>query len=326
SNTRGTIFGYRGIASTKDFITYTKAADDCIFSRLDAEGWDVDWHSNGSVGGGAAAYIKDGEYWYMLIESPDRSLACVEDQNWPFGLLRSKTLTNTEWDNWISNPPPELRPVGPMAEPIAAWTYPTLFEDDGITYLAITQSYPVHAYRQYRIAWKEGAEPLEKNTAERRKPATAAPPEKTGTAYEADMNSADGWKAMGKVPAGTESIFVVEGGRYRLAEDEISRAVEIDLSRNPVFSITIDEMDPPRLFVRLQVPGLAAQPGYDVGYIGFEALGFEGVSTFNINDELNWLGYFDEDASEIKNCVLNIWAHQCEAVISDIRIEYYEQG
>ena len=166
SITKGTIFGYRGVATTKDFVIYTKAADDCIFSYLDAESWDVDWHSNGSVGGGAAAYIKDGEFWYTLIESPDVSLGIVKNQNWPFGLLRSNTLTNTEWEIWSQNPPPELTPVGPAFTP---WSYPALFEDDGMTYMAITQSYPEHAYRQYRLVWKEGAEPLTAPSPKRRK-------------------------------------------------------------------------------------------------------------------------------------------------------------
>ncbi|MDR2686116.1 MAG: hypothetical protein LBB75_00050 [Oscillospiraceae bacterium] len=152
SDLRGAVLGYRGIASTADFVTYTKAADDCIFSRADAKGWDVRWNKNGSVGGGAAAYLKDGEYWYTLIESPDISLVCVEGQMWPWGLLRSKSLTDTSWENWRGNPIPEFTPVGPS---ICAWAYAALLRDGGVTYLAVSQLYPEYAYRQYRLAWKE---------------------------------------------------------------------------------------------------------------------------------------------------------------------------
>ena len=160
SYTNGTIYGYRGIASTTDFITYTPAANDCIFDLYDAQSWDVDWLPGGTVGGGAAAYIKDGEYWYTLLESPDISLLCIQGQHWPFGLLRSKRLTATQWENWTLNPLPELRPVGPSKTWSPSWTYVTLFKDDGITYMGIqndwsTADSPGCAYRQYRLEWKE---------------------------------------------------------------------------------------------------------------------------------------------------------------------------
>ena len=155
SNTNGTIYGYRGIATTTDFISYTKAADDCIFDRHEAKDWNVEWiGDNGTVGGGAAAYIKDGEYWYMLIESPDISLTCSAGQNWPIGLLRSKTLTNTQWENFSNNPLPELTPVGPT-ELGCGWQYKTLWQDDGVTYLAISRCHIENAYKQYRLEWKK---------------------------------------------------------------------------------------------------------------------------------------------------------------------------
>ena len=160
-STTGSIYGYRGIASTTDFTTYTPAANDCIFDLYDAQSWDVEWQPGGTIGGGAAAYIKDGEYWYTLIESPDISLDCALEQNWPFGLLRSKHLTDTKWENWISNPPPELRPVGPSKIGVPTWSYSTLFKDDGITYMGIQNDWsttwdsPGYAYRLYRLEWKE---------------------------------------------------------------------------------------------------------------------------------------------------------------------------
>ncbi|MCL2158884.1 MAG: hypothetical protein FWH48_05710, partial [Oscillospiraceae bacterium] len=301
-------------------ITYTKAADDCIFSYLDAESWDIEWNRSGSVGGGAAAYIKDGEYWYTLIESPDLSIGYGgPGQMWPFGLLRSKTLTNTEWEIWSENPPPELTPVVEFA----AWNYPSLFEDEGITYLGISQENP-NTYRIFRLEWKEGAVPLTAPSPKRRELPPRFEGTPTGTVYEADMNSKEGWNLMHSLAEGEVSVFTVEDGRYTLAMDQISRPLKIDLTKNPVFSVTVDEFDAPKLFVRLQIPGLAARPGYDPGYIGFEPLGFDGVQTFNINEELEWAGYFDSNEAGVKDCVLYVWAYQCEAVISDIRIEYYE--
>jgi len=211
--------------------------------------------------------------------------------------------------------------------------YPTLFTDDGITYLAGSQCYIDYAYRQYKLVWKEDAnatdtmnqsetvtEPKPDSTPT---PAIAPPSEKTGTVYEADMNSADGWTLKNKVPAGVKGSLTCEDGMYILVEDEISRTLEIDLTKNPVFSVTVEEFTEPRLFVRLQIPGLSGQPGYDIGYIGFEALGHEGVSTFDINEELEWLGYFDGHDKGIVKCTLNLWAHLSTVVISDVRIEYF---
>ena len=323
SNTHGTVFGYRGIATTTDFITYTKAADDCIFSYLDAKDWNVDWNRNGSVGGGAAAYIKDGEYWYTLIESPDISLACVEGQNWPFGLLRSKSLTSTQWENWQGNPLPEFTPVGPAVQAGAIWVYPTMFEDGGITYLAASQGIGDPAYRQFRLVWKDNITQTLPQPETTTVDTTPAPQEITGTVFEADMTSTNGWTLQHKVPAGVKGSFTCDDGMYILAEDEISIPLEIDLTRNPRFSITVENMKVPRLFVRLQFPELPPQPGYNSGYIGFEALQYDGVSTFDINEELNWMGYYDENEKGIKSCILNIWAHQTTVTISDIHIDYY---
>jgi len=150
SNTNNTIYGYRGIATTADFKTFTKAADDAIFDCYDAKDWNVDWVETGSVGGGHAVYLKEGEYWYTMIESPDVSLACVPDQHWTFGMLRSKSLTDTKWENWKDNPVPEFAPTGAY---VAEWVYTALWKDEGVTYLAATHTV-TNTYKQYRLEWK----------------------------------------------------------------------------------------------------------------------------------------------------------------------------
>lgn len=175
----------------------------------------------------------------------------------------------------------------------------------------------------------ENTQPIEETTLPETTPqtettpvTTAPPPEITGTAFVADMTSTDAWKMMNKT-GGAVGSFTSENNIYMLSEDEISIPVEIDLTKNPSFSITVESMDDPTLYVRLQVPGLSAQPGYNTGYIGFEALQYDGVNTFDINDELDLQGYFDSNEKGVVSCTLNIWAYQTTVTISDIRIEYY---
>jgi len=149
-------------------------------------------------------------------------------------------------------------------------------------------------------------------------------PVKTGSAYEADMTSDEGWTLQGKVPEGVIGTLTVEDGKYILSEDEISRPVTIDLARNPILSVTIEEFTEPRLYVRLQIPGLESKPGYEIGYIGFESLGIYGESTLDIVYELEWIWYLEDFEMDEIECTLNVWAHMSTITISDLRIDYYD--
>lgn len=152
------VYGFRGIATTKDFQTYTPAAQDCIMDAFDSNEWNVSWQGDlngnpGSIGVGAATYIKDGSYWYTLIEGADKSLIGTEGQNWTFGLLRSTSLTSTDWENWQNNPVSTFAPRGELLE----WQYAKLFKDDSITYCAINKANPPpeRSFRIYKLVWKK---------------------------------------------------------------------------------------------------------------------------------------------------------------------------
>lgn len=151
SGTSLPIRGYRGIAATTDFQNWTAAVSDCIQDQYDCSGWDVAWQDGGNIGVGASSTIKEGNYWYTMIEAADKSLTGTSGQNWAFGLMRSTSLTNTNWENYPNNPV-----FNPHKE-ICEWQYAQLFKDaDGITYCAINKANPSteRAFQIYRLVWK----------------------------------------------------------------------------------------------------------------------------------------------------------------------------
>ena len=158
------VYGFRGIATTTDFQTYTPAAPDCIVDAYDSNKWDVAWQGDlngnpGSIGVGEATCFKEGAYWYMLIEGADKSLGGSAGQNWTFGLLRSVNLTSTSWENWPGNPVPAFAPHKQLLE----WGYARLFKEGGVTYCAINKANPKlasdKAFQIYKLAWKSTAHP-----------------------------------------------------------------------------------------------------------------------------------------------------------------------
>lgn len=147
--------GVRGTVTTANFQTYTPLANDCTFDKYDTDKWNVDWSStsNGSIGAGAGCMLKEGSYWYAIVEGADRNLIGVDGQNWTMGLFRSTSLSNVNWENWVSNPIPDFKPNQMKIE----WQYPRLFKDaDGITYLAINKAYPEDetSFRIYKLVSK----------------------------------------------------------------------------------------------------------------------------------------------------------------------------
>jgi len=82
---------------------------DAIFSHTDCDGWSVDWAPGGCVGGGQASILRQGDYFYQLIEAPDVELGCLTglgQQNWVYGWLRSPSLyaPSGEWEQIQMNP------------------------------------------------------------------------------------------------------------------------------------------------------------------------------------------------------------------------------
>ncbi|MCQ6557463.1 fibronectin type III domain-containing protein [Paenibacillus mendelii] len=103
--------GYRGIAKSSDFQTWIAGNPtqgvpaDAVHDRNDSQGWRESWNSGGSIGAGAGSMIREGSYYYHLVESSDINLGCTAGQNWDYGLYRSTSLTNTTWSQYPQGNP-----------------------------------------------------------------------------------------------------------------------------------------------------------------------------------------------------------------------------
>jgi hypothetical protein len=96
--------GYRGIASTPDFVNWKigneagiPLAADALFDKYDCVNWDS-WDSGGCIGGGAADILEEDSYYYMFIEVADKNLAVQPGTRWDFGVVRSNSLADTSWE------------------------------------------------------------------------------------------------------------------------------------------------------------------------------------------------------------------------------------
>src|SRR5262249_38397015 len=76
------IRGYRGMAKTTDFVNWIAGnatqglPTDAIFDRNDSAGWREAWANNDPMGSGAAKIIKEGNYYYEIIEAFDAPGYC----------------------------------------------------------------------------------------------------------------------------------------------------------------------------------------------------------------------------------------------------------
>lgn len=97
--------GYRGMAKSRDFANWVVSADDLPngigFSRRDCESLSQD-----CIGGGHASSLSEGEYHYLLIETPSGNLACKPGADWPISLYRSKkpNAKSGEFESFGENP------------------------------------------------------------------------------------------------------------------------------------------------------------------------------------------------------------------------------
>lgn len=127
---------YRGIAKTKDFVSFTvEAADlpgDALLAPENCRAW-----VEGCIGAGEATTIATGDYYYTLVETPNTSLACTKGQQWVFALLRRRIGALTSWRNgWEVYPHnPLIVPSWPGSEQKCALQYARLFVDSGTVYL-----------------------------------------------------------------------------------------------------------------------------------------------------------------------------------------------
>jgi hypothetical protein len=131
------VTGYRGVAATSDFHTWTTAGsglpNDAMWSSRDCQAWNVQWSpSTGCIGGGYASSLITPQYTYMLIESADMSLGCTAGQNWAVGLARATSFAASgQWTQLPNNPMMDA----PVGVPCGI-QYPTLFTDRGEVYLS----------------------------------------------------------------------------------------------------------------------------------------------------------------------------------------------
>jgi hypothetical protein len=133
-----TVFGYRGIAKTRDFHSWITSdedlPDDAIWSPKDCRSWKVAWNkATGCIGGGHASSLITPKYTYMLIESADVSLSCSAGQHWVVGLVRAPGFVGSgHWSQFSGNP------FMSADEGVAACAiqYQRLFEDQGSIYLS----------------------------------------------------------------------------------------------------------------------------------------------------------------------------------------------
>jgi hypothetical protein len=98
--------GTRGLVrASGDFQTYTSAGPtDAILGKKDLASWREDFHD--TKGFGAMSTMKEGGYYYGFVDGFDVSLQCRAntDQNWDFGLYRTTSLTNSNWETFSQNP------------------------------------------------------------------------------------------------------------------------------------------------------------------------------------------------------------------------------
>jgi hypothetical protein len=118
--------GFRGVAKTADFHHWMVAGpglpDAPIFAPPECRAWNP-----GCIGGGEASTLIAGNYQYMMIETPNISLACTRGQKWPIALLRApKNIfppwSSPKWQKFHANP--LLRTAWPGPKAKCALQYP----------------------------------------------------------------------------------------------------------------------------------------------------------------------------------------------------------
>jgi hypothetical protein len=118
--------GFRGVAKTADFHHWIVAGPDLpdapIFAPPECRAWNP-----GCIGGGEASTLIAGKYQYMMIETPNISLACTPGQNWPIALLRApKNIfppwSSPRWQRFHANP--LLQTAWPSPRSKCALQYP----------------------------------------------------------------------------------------------------------------------------------------------------------------------------------------------------------
>lgn len=147
--------GYRGMAKTQDFSTWTTTDVDLprgpLFKASHCQG-----AVSGCIGAGYASIMNEGSYNYQLIETPTVSLACTNGQRWPFLLTRTSNLfsQSVTWQTLGNKAFLENSIAGPIGCHIQ---YAHLFKDGSEIYLGLsyyTNTGEWYPYGLYKLEWK----------------------------------------------------------------------------------------------------------------------------------------------------------------------------
>lgn len=139
--------GLRGIARTTDFSREGWEVDgaggtpgDAIMTAADAAGWRESWNAGGPVGPGASTILEEDGFYYQLVEVADTNLNCTRGQNWDLGLMRTRDLASTTWEQYPAGNPLVYSSRAPEEGGVPPWCsveYPGVFVEPatGATYV-----------------------------------------------------------------------------------------------------------------------------------------------------------------------------------------------
>jgi len=138
-------YGLRGMALTKDFkkwsiIENASNEQNSILTLSDIKDWRESWINNKPIGVGAGSILKEGKYYYLLLEGSDINLTCENGQHWDFGLYRTEKLGTTKWEQLPQGNPIYYSSVSYDPSQITLpcnVQYGELFKSDGEVYMSI---------------------------------------------------------------------------------------------------------------------------------------------------------------------------------------------
>lgn len=157
--------GLRGLARTRTFRPDGWSIDGAAgtpagpsITAADAQGWREQWAPGGPVGPGAGALLEQDGAFYQLVEVPDVNLICTKAQAWNLGLLRTRDLASTRWEQWPGGNPIAYSSRADIQGTDSACNvlYPGLFEDGATTYLMhgrVSSDPGYDGIYVYRLEW-----------------------------------------------------------------------------------------------------------------------------------------------------------------------------
>ena len=151
--------GARGVARTLDFVNWQTKAPGLpgtpMLSIADCQRWNVSWDSDTCIGEGAAKILRSDNYYYMLAEAADMTLACKGGQTWIFGLYRNSILgASGTWQSYPSNPFITNKNVSPEG---CALQYMNLIRDRGELFLEFSLYTPSFYFPNYIYQLVDGS-------------------------------------------------------------------------------------------------------------------------------------------------------------------------